>query len=62
VLIGVGDEPSRPVVTRLEGWLEDQFALQGVIDTHFRPGIRLVTFERLPSTPWRFLSRLDRRC
>ena len=44
-------QPGQPVVTRLEGRLVDQSALQGVFDTLIMLGMRLVTVERLPSTP-----------
>ena len=44
-------QPGRPVVTRLEGRLVDQSALQGVFDTLIMLGMRLVTVERLPSAP-----------
>jgi hypothetical protein len=40
--------PGRPVVTQLQGRLVDQSALQGVIDTLFMLGLRLVSAERLP--------------
>jgi hypothetical protein len=40
--------PGRPVVTQLQGRLVDQSALQGVIDTLFMLGLRLVSVERLP--------------
>jgi hypothetical protein len=43
-------QPGQPVVTRLEGRLEDQSALQGVIDTLIMLGLRLLSVERLPST------------
>ena len=41
-------QPGQPVVTQLEGCLADQSALQGVIDTLFMMGLRLITVERLP--------------
>jgi hypothetical protein len=41
-------QPGQPVVTRLEGRPSDQSALQGVIDTLFMLGMRLITVERLP--------------
>jgi hypothetical protein len=44
-------QPGQSVVTRLEGRLVDQSALQGVLDTLFMLGLRLLTVERLPSTP-----------
>ena len=44
-------QPGRPVVTRLEGRPTDEAALQGVLDTLFMLGLRLVTVERLPSAP-----------
>ena len=40
-------QPGQPVVTRLEGRLEDQSALQGVLDTLFMLGLRLITVECL---------------
>lgn len=40
-------KPGQPVATRLEGRLEDQSALQGVIDTLFMIGMRLILVERL---------------
>lgn len=39
---------SRPVVTQLRGRVVDQSALQGVIDTVFMLGVRLMSVERLP--------------
>jgi hypothetical protein len=49
--LGVTEQrlPGQPVVTRLEGRLVDQSALQGVIDTLIMLGLRLITVERLPS-------------
>jgi hypothetical protein len=44
-------QPGRPVVTRLEGRLVDQSALQGVLDTLFMLGLCLITVEYLQSTP-----------
>lgn len=44
-------EPGQPVVTRLEGFLVDQSALEGVIDTLFMLGMRLMLVECLPQTP-----------
>ncbi len=41
-------EPGQPVVTRLEGRLEDPSALQGVLDTLFMLGMRLLLVENLP--------------
>ena len=41
-------QPGRPVVTQLQGRLVDQSALQGVIDTLFMLGLRLLSVERLP--------------
>jgi hypothetical protein len=55
-------QPGQPVITRLEGRLVDQSALQGVFDTLIMLGMRLVTVERLPSTPWRFIQRVDGGC
>ena len=42
-------QPGRPAITRLEGSPTDDAALQGVLDTLFMIGMRLVTVERLPS-------------
>ena len=42
-------QPGRPAITRLEGRPTDDAALQGVLDTLFMLGMRLVTVERLPS-------------
>ncbi len=39
--------PGQPVVSRLEGRLKDQSALQGVLDTLFMLGMRLILVERL---------------
>jgi hypothetical protein len=44
-------QPGRPVITRLEGRPTDEAALQGVLDTLFMLGMRLVTVERLPLAP-----------
>jgi hypothetical protein len=44
-------QPGQPVVTRLEGRLVDQSALQGVLDTLFMLGLRLIAAERLQSAP-----------
>jgi hypothetical protein len=44
-------QPGRPVVTRLEGRLVDQSALQGVLDTLFMLGLRLIMVEHLQSAP-----------
>ena len=41
-------QPGQPVVTRLEGRPIDQSALQGVLDTLFMLGMRLIAVERLP--------------
>jgi len=41
-------QPGQPVLTRLEGRLEDQSALQGVLDTLFMLGMGLILVERLP--------------
>jgi len=41
-------QPGQPVVTCLEGWLVDQSALQGVVDTLFMLGMRLILVECLP--------------
>ena len=42
--------PGQPVVTRLEGRPIDDSALQGVLDTLFMLGMRLIRVERLEST------------
>jgi hypothetical protein len=42
-------ESGHPVITRLEGRVVDQAALQGVLDTLFMLGMRLVLVECLPS-------------
>lgn len=42
-------QPGQTVVTRLEGRLVDQSALQGVLDTLFMLGLRLILVEYLPS-------------
>ena len=39
-------QPGQPVITQLEGRLADQSALQGVIDTLFMLGLRLMLVER----------------
>jgi hypothetical protein len=44
-------QPGQPVVTQLEGRLEDQSALQGVLDTLFMLNMRLMIVERLRSAP-----------
>ena len=44
-------QPGSPVVTRLEGRLVDQSALQGVLDMLFMLGLRLITVECLTSAP-----------
>ncbi len=41
--------PGRPPVTRLEGRAVDQAALQGVLDTLFMLGLRLILVESLPA-------------
>jgi hypothetical protein len=46
-------QPGQPVVTRLEGRPIDQSALQGVIDTLFMLGMRLILVECLPEAPLR---------
>ena len=43
--------PGRPAVTQLEGCPVDQAALQGVIDTLFMLGMRLILVECLPQAP-----------
>jgi hypothetical protein len=44
-------QPGQLVVTRLEGRLVDQSALQGVIDTLIMLGLRLLLVERLQPAP-----------
>jgi hypothetical protein len=44
-------EPGRPVVTRLEGRPTDEAALQGVLDTLFMLGMRLILVERREPAP-----------
>jgi hypothetical protein len=44
-------EHERGAVTRLEGRVVDQAALQGVLDTLFMLGLRLVLVECLPPAP-----------
>ena len=39
-------ESGQPVITQLEGQFADQSALQGVIDTLFMLGLRLMLVER----------------
>ena len=46
-------QPGQPVATRLEGRPVDQAALQGVIDTLFMLGMRLILVECLPEAPSR---------
>jgi hypothetical protein len=43
--------PGRPVITRLEGRPTDESALQGVLDTLFMLGMRLILVERLEPAP-----------
>ena len=43
--------PGQPVVTRLEGRPVDQAALQGVLDTLFMLGKRLILVERIQPAP-----------
>jgi hypothetical protein len=52
-------QPGRPAVTCLEGRPTDEAALQGVLDTLFMLGMRLVTVERLPPMPERFIQQAD---
>jgi hypothetical protein len=44
--IAVRRQPAIPVVTELTGPLEDQAALQGVLDTLFMLNLRLLLVER----------------
>jgi hypothetical protein len=44
-------QPGQTVVTRLEGRLVDQSAVQGVLDTLFMLGLRLILVACLPSAP-----------
>jgi hypothetical protein len=41
-------QPGQPVLTRLEGRLKDQSALQGVLNTLFMLDVRLILVEYLP--------------
>lgn len=43
--------PGRPVITRLEGRPTDEAALQGVLDTLFMLGMRLILVERIEPVP-----------
>jgi hypothetical protein len=43
-------ESGQPVITQLEGQFADQSALQGVIDTLFMLGLRLILIERHAAT------------
>ncbi len=40
-------QPGQPVVTKLTGRLVDESALQGVLDTLFMLGMRLILVQRL---------------
>jgi hypothetical protein len=40
-------QSGQPVITRLEGRIVDQSALEGVLDTLFMLGLRLITVECL---------------
>ncbi len=42
-------QPGRPVMTRMEGRPTDEAALQGVLDTLFMLGLRLILVESLPA-------------
>jgi hypothetical protein len=44
-------QPGRPVITRLEGRLTDEAALQGVLDTLFMLGMRLILVQRIELAP-----------
>ena len=44
-------QPGRPVITRLEGRPTDEAALQGVLDTLFMLGMRLILVERIEPAP-----------
>ena len=44
--ISVREQPSQPPVTELRGPLQDQAALQGVLDTLFMLNMRLLLVER----------------
>jgi hypothetical protein len=51
-------QPGQLVITQLEGRLIDQSALQGVLDTLFMLGLRLITVECLSSSaPSQFRTR-----
>lgn len=47
----IEQQPGQPVLTRLEGCPVDQAALQGVLDTLFMLGMRLILVERLRAAP-----------
>ena len=44
-------QPGRPAITRLEGRPTDEAALQGVLDTLFMLGMRLILVERIEPAP-----------
>jgi hypothetical protein len=44
-------QSAQPVVTRLEGRPTDEAALQGVLDTLFMLGMRLILVERVQPAP-----------
>ena len=46
--ISVHEQPVQPIVTKLTGPLEDQSALQGVLDTLFMLNMPLLLVERFP--------------
>ena len=46
--ISVGEPPAEPLVTVLTGPLEDQAALQGVLDTLFMLNLPLLPVQRFP--------------
>jgi hypothetical protein len=46
--VSVREGPEQPLVTELTGALEDQAALQGVLDTLFMLNLRLLHVERRP--------------
>jgi len=44
--MSVRERPSQPIVTELSGQLQDQSALQGVLDTLFMLNMRVLLVER----------------
>ena len=46
LVMSVRERPSQPIVTELSGQLQDQSALQGVLDTLFMLNMRVLLVER----------------